>query len=221
MTLSQFLRDYLYIPLGGNRHGSFRRHVNLLTTMVLGGLWHGANWTFVIWGAIHGAYLVINHFWRHLLGADDGRAETPGRIRTIASTAVTFVAVLVAWVFFRSDSVHGAMNVLRGMWGLNGLSLPRSLGGLSEFFARLPLNVRFSGMAPDVNLPGSVSALGFWFVLAASIVWLVPNTQQLIQAHEPRSWWQRILVSGPVCGLLFCASILSLNQVSEFLYFQF
>src|SRR6516225_9264244 len=75
ITLSRFLRDYLYIPLGGNRHGEFRRYVNLLTTMLLGGLWHGANWTFVIWGAIHGAGLAINHAWRAFTG---GAKEKPG-----------------------------------------------------------------------------------------------------------------------------------------------
>ena len=64
MTLSRFLRDYLYIPLGGNRHGPARRYVNLIVTMLLGGLWHGAGWTFVLWGALHGVYLVVNHLWR-------------------------------------------------------------------------------------------------------------------------------------------------------------
>src|SRR5471032_1107650 len=73
MTLSRFLRDYLYIPLGGNRKGNMRRYVNLLATMVLGGLWHGANWTFLIWGALHGAFLTVNHLWRARFGlSDDG-----------------------------------------------------------------------------------------------------------------------------------------------------
>ena len=64
ITLSRFLRDYLYIPLGGNRHGPLRRYANLLVTMLLGGFWHGAGWTFVVWGALHGCYLAINHVWR-------------------------------------------------------------------------------------------------------------------------------------------------------------
>ena len=65
MTLSRFLRDYLYIPLGGNRHGRVLRYVNLMITMLLGGLWHGAAWTFVVWGALHGVYLCINHAWNN------------------------------------------------------------------------------------------------------------------------------------------------------------
>ena len=72
MTLSQFLRDYLYIPLGGNRHGRVRRYVNLMITMLLGGLWHGAGWTFVVWGGLHGVYLCINHAWNNF--GPEGRA---------------------------------------------------------------------------------------------------------------------------------------------------
>ena len=81
MTLSRFLRDYLYFPLGGNRHGRQRRYLNLLATMVLGGLWHGAGWTFVIWGALHGLYLVVNHAWRAL------RPEPAVRSRTVRLAA--------------------------------------------------------------------------------------------------------------------------------------
>ena len=85
MTLSQFLRDYLYIPLGGNRHGPTLRYVNLMVTMVLGGLWHGAAWTFVAWGALHGVYLCINHAW-----ANYGPAIAP-RFKRVADTAA-FIA---------------------------------------------------------------------------------------------------------------------------------
>ncbi len=80
MTLSRFLRDYLYVPLGGNRLGRTRRYVNLMVTMLLGGLWHGASWTFVVWGGLHGAYLVVNHAWQWLKeksgwGGGDGAAR--------------------------------------------------------------------------------------------------------------------------------------------------
>jgi D-alanyl-lipoteichoic acid acyltransferase DltB (MBOAT superfamily) len=81
MTLSRFLRDYLYLSLGGNRKGVARRYLNLFLTMLLGGLWHGAGWTFVIWGALHGAYLVVNHGFRAILerlGGDRKRSTRPG-----------------------------------------------------------------------------------------------------------------------------------------------
>src|SRR5882762_880414 len=112
MTLSQFLRDYLYIPLGGNRHGPLLRYVNLAITMLLGGLWHGAAWTFVVWGALHGAYLCINHAWNHY------GPKTPPRFAPLANLAglvLTFLAVVVAWVFFRAENIEWAIYVLAKM----------------------------------------------------------------------------------------------------------
>src|SRR3954454_14507383 len=94
ITLSRFLRDYLYIPLGGNRRGEARRYVNLLLTMLLGGLWHGAAWNFVIWGGLHGAYLCLNHLWRAWRG-DGGR---PSMLAKVLCWALTFFAVVIAWV---------------------------------------------------------------------------------------------------------------------------
>jgi D-alanyl-lipoteichoic acid acyltransferase DltB (MBOAT superfamily) len=92
MTLSRFLRDYLYIPLGGNRKGPLRRHANLLATMLLGGLWHGANWTFVVWGGLHGLYLVVNHLWRQHFG----RQGPPVPAVSALYWLLTLLAVVVA-----------------------------------------------------------------------------------------------------------------------------
>ena len=117
ISLSTFLRDYLYVPLGGNRRGSVRRYANLMITMVLGGLWHGASWTFVVWGTLHGLYLVINHLWRLLRGP----SNRVGRVERGAGWLLTFLAVCFAWVFFRADSFADATQILRGMVGLNGL----------------------------------------------------------------------------------------------------
>ena len=100
MTLSAFLRDYLYIPLGGNRKGKARRYINLTMTMLLGGLWHGAGWTFVIWGGLHGLFLVINHFWR---------AHCPVRLPKFAGWLITSVSIVAAWVFFRAETVGQAL----------------------------------------------------------------------------------------------------------------
>lgn len=111
-TLSSFLRDYLYIPLGGNQRGLARQHLNIFITMLLGGLWHGANWTFVTWGALHGVYLSINHLWRRL------NVRLPGAV----SWMITLLAVVVAWVFFRAQGFERARAILVGMAGLNGLA---------------------------------------------------------------------------------------------------
>ena len=122
MTLSKFLRDYLYVPLGGNRRGGARRYVNLSVTMLLGGLWHGASWTFVTWGGLHGAFLAINHLWRR------AGLQLPGPI----AWAITFSAVMIGWVFFRAPSLERARVILSGMAGVNGLDwseLPYSIGG--------------------------------------------------------------------------------------------
>lgn len=125
MTLSRFLRDYLYIPLGGNRKGTLRRHMNLVATMLLGGLWHGAGWTFVIWGGLHGLYLVINHAWhavRRKLGQDP---EQPlSRPVRLASVLLTFLLVTLAWVFFRADTLEHARAIVYAMVGGTACSCP-------------------------------------------------------------------------------------------------
>jgi alginate O-acetyltransferase complex protein AlgI len=124
MTLSAFLRDYLYYGLGGNRKGPVRRYINLFTTMLLGGLWHGAGWNFVLWGGLHGVYLIINHGWRRLMGHGGVPAS---RLAHAASVAITFAAVFFAWVPFRATHWADTIAIWKGMVGLNGVSLPQSL----------------------------------------------------------------------------------------------
>ena len=109
ITLSHFLRDYLYFALGGNRRGKIMRYVNLFIVMLLGGLWHGAGWTFVVWGALHGAYLTVNHMWRNYIGRT---------LPVFVALPLTFMAVLAAWVFFRADSFDQAFIILQSMLGL-------------------------------------------------------------------------------------------------------
>ena len=123
MTLSRFIRDYLYIPLGGGRAGKSRRYANLMLAMLIGGLWHGAGWTFVIWGGLHGLYLVINHGWRRF-----GPAPGSGTVSVWSGQILTFVAIVIAWVFFRADDVGDAKRFLAGMAGMgdSGLSAMRA-----------------------------------------------------------------------------------------------
>jgi D-alanyl-lipoteichoic acid acyltransferase DltB (MBOAT superfamily) len=122
ISLSTWLRDYLYIPLGGNRHGEGKTYRNLLLTMSIGGFWHGANWTFVIWGGIHGTGLAIERRVRRLLGLEETRGLTPEELRESTlgvgpwiRRIVVFHLVCLAWVFFRAESVRGALGFLSGM----------------------------------------------------------------------------------------------------------
>jgi len=117
MTLSRWLRDYLYIPLGGNRKGPVRTYVNLMAVMLIGGLWHGAAWTFVVWGGMHGAMLCAEHWWaerRARLGLPPPRDDLWARV---AKRFIVFNLVCVAWVFFRADSFANAADVLGRLWG--------------------------------------------------------------------------------------------------------
>lgn len=202
ITLSRFLRDYLYIALGGNRRGQVRRYVNLLVTMVLGGLWHGAGWTFVIWGGLHGLYLIINHSWRSI------NLPCPAWIGRI----LTFTGVVVAWVFFRADSATHALIMLKAMAGMDGYSL----------MAKLTF--------PNEMLSGRLSTtiVGLGLLLS---VWYLPNTQQLMgrfksalekpPAVHPALHWRPNLGWGIAAGLVFAVSVTLVGGDSPFLYFRF
>ena len=114
ITLSRFLRDYLYIPLGGNRHGPFRRHLNLFLTMLLGGLWHGAGWTYLLWGAFHGSLLIVCHLWQGL------QRPLPAPVARV----LTFTAILIGWAIFRSKDLPHAGTLLSTLAGFSSNVLP-------------------------------------------------------------------------------------------------
>ncbi len=157
ITLSNFLRDYLYIPLGGNRHGEFRRYFNLLLTMLLGGLWHGAGWTFIVWGGLHGIYLILNHTWQGLRkswGHDLKQISLFGRIW---STSLTFITVTIAWVFFRAETLTGAIDMLDQM-----LQIPTSSNQLA------------------LNLIQAPSEAIVWIGVLLAIAFFLPNTQEIM-----------------------------------------
>ena len=209
MTLSRFLRDYLYIPLGGSRHGPARRYLNLLLTMLLGGLWHGAAWTFVIWGGLHGVYLLINHAWRGFVERLGLAGRLPRRPAMLAGGALTFAAVVVSWVFFRADNTAAAQSMLASMLGLHGID------SAQHAFAN--------------GLIAGSRALS-WVMGAALLVWLLPNTQQLFARFAPaldsvqgaaRLQWRPSLPWLALIVTLALVAIYRLNHISQFLYFQF
>ncbi|GGF65703.1 MBOAT family O-acyltransferase [Alteromonas lipolytica] len=145
MTLSAFLRDYLYIPLGGNQKGKFRKYINLFLTMLLGGLWHGAGWGFIFWGALHGTYLIINHFSRYC-GLSQYLPKT-------FSIIITFIAVVFAWVFFRAESLDGAINMIIAMVALTDTP--------NQFFIPYQLFFIFCGLGIVFGLPNVNQTLNY------------------------------------------------------------
>ena len=239
MTLSRFLRDYLYFALGGNRKGRARRYVNLMVTMLLGGLWHGAGWTFVIWGGLHGLYLCVNHAWTHLAGRFLPGRFLASRPAKLLAWLATFTAVVVGWVFFRAASFDAAIAMLQGMIGMNGVAIPNALAA------------RLGGAWPLLAERGFTTYLGggsqfiftwLWTITLLVIVVTMPNTQQILHRFEPAlqryrteaaselrllqrlypvlSWKPRgrwALATGVVAAL----GVLAMSRISEFLYFQF
>jgi alginate O-acetyltransferase complex protein AlgI len=244
MTLSRFLRDYLYLPLGGNRRGALRRYGNLLIVMALGGLWHGAAWTFVVWGTLHGVMLMANHAW-HAVRRAIGLAPRPDwRAARVAATALTFFFVVCAWVFFRAADVPTASTMLRSMFGLNGVTVSSSAATfvrdqaaqvrrLSRVTSAAGGGRRAISSAParlgDVDLPGP------WLLLLGIIVFAAPNTYQLFAHYDPalverpfeperprrRLQWRTSLGWATALAVMFVASLLQLLKISPFLYFQF
>jgi alginate O-acetyltransferase complex protein AlgI len=219
MSLSRFLRDYLYIPIGGSRVSPVRRHANLMITMLLGGLWHGAGWTFVLWGGLHGGYLVINHWWSNFT---KDRAWAHTRLMTVFYHAITFVAVVVGWVVFRANSLTDAWWVLRGMSGFSGFALP---SGLKPWLSALPETryIFFGGL----GVSGVELA---WVALLLIIAFVLPNTQEIMRMARPaldavssdsRLLWRASPRWALVTGLAGAVALTSLWRVSEFLYFQF
>jgi alginate O-acetyltransferase complex protein AlgI len=235
MTLSRFLRDYLYIPLGGNRHGEGRRYLNLAAVMLLGGLWHGAGWTFVIWGGLHGLYLTIHHLWQRIAPPFAGRSFRP------IAWALTFVAVVLAWVVFRAESLDAAVTMYRAMLGFDGIALPIEVRLVAE-------KLGLAGSLPNWSYFAQNSRSGFymgmlWTAAAAGIAVFLPNSLQLLRRYRPNVDYQRTggapamrlfdrrylhwfrLSPGMAIavGLLLYVGLKAINSgaATEFLYFQF
>ena len=186
ISLSTFLRDYLYIPLGGNRKGPSRTYVNLMTVMLLGGLWHGASTTFLVWGGIHGLMLALER-WR-------GKKPLYGPLPRPLRTGLTFGVLLVTWVFFRSDNFSTASRYLGAMFlGSDGGNAAAPL--LTAQLAALP------------NL--------LWLAACAIVVWLVPNSQVVLQRLTV---WK---VGACLAGFVISLGLMFAQGYSPFLYFQF
>lgn len=205
ITLSTFLRQYVYIPLGGNRKGERRKYFNLYMTMFAGGIWHGAGWTFVLWGSLHGVYLLINHYWRARTTHIQWQWGTP-RLRKSVAVALTFLLVLIGWVLFRAADLATALDLYLSMLGGHG-----------------------AAWNSEMITPYAVYSGLFIIVLA------LPNTKEFILNTRPedsldsvnalplrtQARWKTSPIQAVVLATLFVATILNIGSASEFLYFQF
>ncbi|GGC58260.1 alginate O-acetylation protein [Siccirubricoccus deserti] len=229
MTLSRFLRDYVYVPLGGNRKGPTRRYLNLLLTMLLGGLWHGAAWTFVLWGGLHGFYLMVNHAWQKLR-ATLGWTAPAGPAGSLVARAVTFVAVVVGWVFFHAPSLGAALDMLQSMAGMNGLSTVKAAGTV-QGVTELAGAAGGGAAAQDGRLASLWSFVAarssdLVLVLLLLVAWFAPNSQEIVEAADRRrGWlairWQPTATWAVVVAGCLLATMTQMSKVSAFLYFQF
>lgn len=239
ITLSRFLRDYVYFPLGGNRKGKARRYSNLMITMLLGGLWHGAGWTFIIWGALHGFYLVVNHFWHFIVRKLSLQAFQNSQLWQGTAWLITYLSVVLGWVFFRAEDYDTAMIILQGMMGYNGISIPNGIA------------IHLAGFADILSTWGIGFTLGggsqfvwtyLWIIFLTPVVLFFPNTQQFMDKFEPAYnkisdqkevsiFSQSIIMKNLrfkytyswaiFSAALFTFGIFALSHISEFLYFQF
>ena len=214
ITLSRFLRDYVYIPLGGNRKGDIRTYSNLMATFIIGGIWHGAGWTFVFWGFLHGLALVIHRAWSAL----------GFKLWTWLAWLVTFNFINVSWVFFRAKEWDDAIKVLKGMIGYNDIVLTKTFVSIyNHTFKQL------SFIMPKLE----VSKVQTFIFDATTFIWIIfififilrfKNSNEII-SYNTIGKSSKILTKTYALyfALLFMFSILniSLSTYSEFIYFNF
>lgn len=197
ITLSRFLRDYLYIPLGGRHKGPGRRYMNFFITMLAGGLWHGASWTFALWGGMHGVFLLLNHVWR-----TNGMKMPvlPGRI-------LTLLAVLIGWVLFRAENMHSATNLFSAM-AFHGAEAADGID-----FDTLHYALFAAAAAICLFLPPAHLVMGRQIAL--------DDTRAAADSARTRFRWSPAPVWAIGIAIMAGLSLLRLNEVSPFIYFQF
>lgn len=222
ITLSRFLRTYIYIPLGGNRNGKSLQLCSIFITMLIGGIWHGASWTMVLWGAMHGALLVLNYLIRWLL---------PFKINQKISVLFVFIIIVFTWVPFRADSINSTLEIYKGMFGLNGIIIPQTIGWILETFFII-VDAKHNALKFDSDIASIIIPLSFL------ICWFLPNTYEWLHKFKPALatigyretevkvdkkdlCWAPTLIHAVIIGFMFFFSLVMMNDASEFLYFRF
>lgn len=205
MTLGHFLRDYVYIPLGGSRCGQFKYYNNLLATMFICGLWHGAGWTFVLWGILHGVYLVIDRLWFKF---------SPLRLPSLFATSITFISVVLAWVLFRAETLSDAWVIIESMFNLSSLNLglhgePDLIKGLYVIIPALLISFIFPNSQEIIGT--SIGAPKPFKIDRRGISKLFPTWQTNL-------YWAGFMIILSIASICF---LIDQTNVQEFIYFQF
>ena len=205
MTLSRYLRDYVYIPLGGNRNGEYNKLKNLFITMLIGGLWHGAGWTFIIWGGLHGIYLIINHAYR----------KYKFNLSDNLNWLLTFISVVIAWVIFRADNVNDAILIIQGMFGFNGIETNIKLSPLTNISFVKTFGIIFTILFIIKKMPNVLEIFALYKPALEIDESKIETKFVKYIKWEPNYLWSLII------AIIAIISILSMSKTSEFLYFQF
>ncbi|MCK9337376.1 MAG: MBOAT family protein [Arcobacteraceae bacterium] len=200
ITLSRFLRDYIYIPLGGNRVSELRIYSNLMITFILGGLWHGAGWTFVFWGFLHGIALVIHRIWQ----------KVGFKLNIIIAWFITFNFINISWVFFRAKEWDDAIKVLSSMFSLDNVVLSEKY---FKFLANFNEHYFTYGNVYE-NIMGKDKTTAF-IILAIVFVLIFKTSYTKMQEFSPTYWSLAFVI------VVFFTAVSLVSQVSEFLYFNF
>ncbi|MEA2018887.1 MAG: MBOAT family protein [Campylobacterota bacterium] len=213
ITLSRFLRDYIYIPLGGNRKGNFRTYNNLMSTFILGGLWHGAGWTFVFWGFLHGLALVVHRLWQQI----------GFKLNSILAWFITFNFINIAWIFFRAKEWEDAIKVLKGMFGFSDLIFSKSFVYIynKTFYQLSFLMPKIKGVSSKLFIFGFETY--FFIIIVFFIVIKYKNSLQIVSyrdSNRNNTFTKKHLV---FFSLVFLFAILnmSISTYTEFIYFNF
>jgi D-alanyl-lipoteichoic acid acyltransferase DltB (MBOAT superfamily) len=203
ITLSRFMRDYIYISLGGNRSGEIKTLINLMMTFLIGGLWHGAAWTFVFWGFLHGSALVIHRLW----------LKTGFHLNKFLAWFMTFNFVNAAWVFFRAKNFDDALNILKSMTGLNGIVMPSNLEN-NPLLQKLTF-VGISFGEQTAHLPDKGAFVYYLCIIMLPFVLMTRNSNDLLLEFQPNR------KNALAVSLMMIICLLLLNQTKSFVYFNF
>ena len=211
ISLSSFLKEYIYIPLGGNKKGTFIKYLNILVVMILGGIWHGAGWNFILWGFSHGILLIINH--------EINRKNIKIFLPTLAKQIITFLLVTITWVLFRAENILSIKNFYSGMIGQNGFYLDHRLEKFIPFTSSL---IIFEGLHIGSFDLGGV----FYIAISMLIISLFANTNEIINKKEKSLI--NLKFDFNIKGSIYLATILFISiqlmfniPKTEFLYFDF